>query len=153
MRRLILFLCKMLFGAARHAEAATGSVIKVLPQLLDLKGRQTLSPSLFERDAYQFYLREHTNEVSGMRFAIQWQASGPAFEPMKLRLEMRGSARGDFPTQSTLECEIKPRGWLSHWTYLPVLGEDFKKVGRISAWRATIWEGDRMVSEQKSFLW
>ena len=33
------------------------------------------SPSLFDRDAYQAYLREHTNEVSAMRFDIQWQAA------------------------------------------------------------------------------
>ena len=154
MRRLIfnLMVCGF-FLVVVSAEAASGRVIKVLPQFLDLKGRQTLSPSLFERDAYQAYLRQHTNEVSGMRFAVQWKASGTAASPMKLRVEMRGSTRGDLPSHSTLEYEIKPGGWLSHWTYLPIVDEDYKKFGRVSAWRATIWEGDRLLSEQKSFLW
>ena len=52
MRRpiLILAFCFMLCAGAA---AATGSVIKVLPQFLDLKGRTALSPSLYDRDAYQ----------------------------------------------------------------------------------------------------
>jgi len=154
MRRLIFNLILCGFTAAVcSAHAATGRVIKVLPQFLDLQGRQTLSPSLFERDSYQAYLRQHTNEVSGMRFAVQWQATGKAGAPLKLRVELRGSARGDVPSRSTLDYEIKPGGWFSHWTYLPILGEDFKKFGRVSAWRATLWEGDVLLSEQKSFLW
>ena len=154
MRRLIFSLMLGSFLAAVFStEAATGRVLKVLPQFLDLQGRQTLSPSLFERDSYQAYLRQHTNEVSGIRFAVQWQAGGSSFGPLKLRIEMRGAARGDQPGRSTLEYEIKPGGWFSHWTYLPVLGEDYKKFGRISAWRTTLWEGDQLLSEQKSFLW
>lgn len=154
MRRLIfnLMLCSF-FAAIFSTQAATGRVIKVLPQFLDLQGRQTLSPSLFERDSYQAYLREHTNEVSGMRFAVQWRASGRPFAPMKLRIELRGAAWGDLPSHSTLEYQITPRGWFSHWTFLPILGEDYKKFGRVSAWRATLWEGDQLLSEQKSFLW
>jgi hypothetical protein len=154
MRRLILILMFCGFFAADFStEAASGRVLKVLPQFLDLQGRQTLTPSLFERDAYQAYLRQHTNEVSGIRFAVQWRASGSSSTPLKLRVEMRGSARGDLPSHSTLEHEIKPGGWFSHWTFLPILGEDYKKFGRVSAWRATIWEGERMLSEQTSFLW
>ena len=154
MRRLI---CNLilggLFATVFSTHAATGRVLKVLPQFLDLQGRQTLSPSLFERDAYQAYLREHTNEVSGLRFAVQWKAGGTAVAPMLLRIELRGSAKGDLPSRSTLEFEIKPGGWFSHWTFLPILGEDYKKFGRVSAWRATLWEGDHLLSEQKSFLW
>ena len=154
MRRLILnlILCGF-FAAAWSTPAASGRVLKVLPQFLDRQGRQTLSPSLFERDSYQAYLREHTNEVSGMRFAVQWLARSAAIAPVKLRVELRGSARGDLPSRSVLEYEVKTGGWFSRWTYLPILGEDYKKFGRISAWRVTLWEGDQLLSEQKSFLW
>lgn len=154
MRRLILnlLLCSF-FAAVFSANAATGRVIKVLPQFLDLEGRPTLSPSLFERDSYQAYLREHTNEVSGMRFAVQWKAGGHNFAPMKLRIEMRGVARGGLLSETTLEYEIKPGGWFSQWSHLTILGEEYKKFGRVSAWRATLWEGDQLLSEQKSFLW
>jgi len=154
MRRLILFsmLCGLL-AAAFPAAAAKGEVVKVLPQLLDLQGRHTLSPSLYERDAYQAFLRIHTNEVSGMRFAIQWQASGKSSAPLKLRIEARGTAKGDLPSRTVLEREVKPGGWFSHWIYVPLTGEDYKKFGSLTAWRVTLWEGDQLLSEQSSFLW
>lgn len=154
MRRLNFFLLLGgLLAAAAGAEAATGRVLKVLPQLLDQQGRHTLSPSLYERDAYQAYLRQHTNEVSGIRLAVEWKAGGRVDAPMKLKIELRGSARGDLPAKATIERDITPGGWLGHWLYLPLTGEDYKKFGSLTAWRATLWEGDKLLSEQHSFLW
>ena len=69
--------------------------MKVLPQYLDLKGRNSVAPSLYERDAYQVYLRDHPDKRSGMRFFVQWKAKGPAAEPLKLRVELRGTAEGN----------------------------------------------------------
>ena len=153
MRRTLFYSLLLILSPGAFSAAATGRVIKVLPQFLNLQGRQTLSPSLFERDAYQAHLRAHTNEVSGMRFAVQWQARGARRASVKLRIELRGAAKGDLPNGSSLEYEVKPGGWFSHWTFLPILGEDFKRFGRITAWRATLWEGGELLSEQKSFLW
>jgi hypothetical protein len=31
--------------------------------------------------------------------------------------------------------------------------EDFKSLGELTAWRVTLWDGDRQVGEQQSFLW
>ena len=44
-------------SAASASDAVTGRVVKVLPLLLDLKGQDAISPSLYDRDAYQAYLR------------------------------------------------------------------------------------------------
>lgn len=153
--RRSIFLLTLCFALAAgiSAGAATGRVIKVLPQLLDLKGRQTVSPSLYERDAYQAFLRVHPDQVSGMRFAIQWKARGHSAPPLKLKVEMRGSARGDLPTRLTLEREVKPGGWFSHWISVPLTGEDYKKFGALTAWRVTLWDGEQLLSEQHSFLW
>jgi len=152
MRRpiLILALCCL---ACTAVSAATGRVIKVLPQFLDLKGRHAVSPSLYDRDAYQAYLREHTNDISGMRFAIQWKASGASAAPLKLRVEIRGITHGEMPPKAVLEQEVKPGGWFSHWASLPLTGDDYKKIGEVTAWRATLWDGEQMIGEQKSFLW
>jgi hypothetical protein len=152
MRRpiLILALCCLVSAAA---SAATARVIKVLPQLLDLKGQHALSPSLYDRDAYQAFLRVHTNDISGMRFAVQWQASGAGTAPLKLRVEIRGIAHGDLPPTVVLEQEVKRGGWFSHWASLPLTGGDYKKIGEVTAWRATLWNGDMLLSEQKSYLW
>ena len=135
------------------AQAATGRVIKVLPQFLDLKGYNSLTPSLYERDLYQAHLRVHTNECSGMRFNVQWKAKGQATAPLKLRVELRGVAHGDFPKQLVLETPVEPGGWFSHWTAVNLAGEEYKSFGEVTAWRATLWEGSQLLGEQKSFLW
>lgn len=88
-----------------------------------------------------------------MHFAIQWQASGKSAASLKLRIEARGTAKGDLPSSTVLEREVKPGGWFSHWIYIPITGEDYKKFGKLTAWRVTLWEGDHLLSEQTSFLW
>ena len=154
MRRL--WICVLLAGglaAAGPAPAATGRVIKVLPQFLDLRGRNSLTPSLFERDTYQANLRDHTNLCSGLRFNVQWKSKGELAAPRKLRVELRGVAHGDFPKQLALEKAVEPGGWFSHWTGIDLIGEEYKSFGRVTAWRVTLWEGTQLLGEQKSYLW
>ena len=67
MRALLFFVLLLgLLPAGRAAEAATGRVLKVLPFYLDAQGRDALSPSLFDRDAYQAQLRAGTNAIAGI---------------------------------------------------------------------------------------
>ncbi len=138
---------------ALSAPAATGKVVKVLPQFLDLKGRNSLTPSLYERDNYQVFLRQSTNQVSGMRFNVEWRAKSAVATSLTLRVELRGVARGDFPKARTLEKAVTPGGWFTHWTKFDLVGADYKEFGRVTAWRVTLWDGDWLLSEQKSFLW
>jgi hypothetical protein len=152
MRRPILIFA-LYFMVCAVASAATGRVIKVLPQFLDLKGRHAISPSLYDRDAYQAHLREHTNMVSGVRFAVQWKASGASANSLKLRVEVRGSSHGELPPTIVLEQSVKPGFWFNHWATLPLTGDDYKKIGEVTAWRTTLWDGDKMIGEQKSFIW
>lgn len=148
-----MFLLLSLLAGALPAAAAGGRVIKVLQQLTDLKGRNSLSPSLYDRDAYQAWLRQHADQVSGVRLYIQWKADRHSFAPLKLRAELRGTAEGKPPTRRVLEKTVIPGGWFSHWTALSLSGEDYKGIGEVTAWRVTLWEGDRLLSEQQSFLW
>jgi hypothetical protein len=152
-RYLIWFTLAGWLAVAWSAPAATGRVIKVLPQFLDLKGRNSLTPSLYERDQYQAFLREHTNECSGMRFYVQWKTKGQTAAPLKLRVELRGVAHGDYPRQLTLEKPVQPGRWFSHWTQFDLLGPEYKDFGSVTAWRVTLWEDSRQLGEQKSFLW
>lgn len=141
------------FAAALCAQAATGRVIKVLPQFLDLKGRNSLSPSLYERDVYQADLRDHTNKCSGMCFNVQWKSKGQPAGPLKLRLELRGTAHGDFPKQLVIEAPVEPCRRLSRWARINLVGKEYETFGKVTAWRVTLWEGSQMLGEQKSFLW
>src|ERR1700694_2385281 len=88
------------------AGAATGSLGKVLPEVLDLKGRNSLSPSLYERDVYQVTLRDHPERRSGIRFYIQWKSKKPMWEPLLARVELRGIAEGKVPRQFVLEQNV-----------------------------------------------
>jgi hypothetical protein len=136
------------------AVAASGSLLKVLPEFLDLKGRTALSPSLYERDAYQMTLRMHPERRSGIRFYLEWKAKKPAWEPLLARVELRGIAEGKMPRQKVIEQPVpNPGGPLSHWTEITLAGEDYKKFGSVTAWRVTFWEGSTLIGQQQSFLW
>src|ERR1035441_1064794 len=100
--------------------AKTGTVVKVLPLFLDLQGHDAISPSLFDRDAYQAFLRQHTNDISAIRFDVLWKASNAKGAKLKLRAELRG-----IPRQTVLESEVTP-GFFRSWTSLTLGGDDLK---------------------------
>ena len=136
------------------AVAASGSVLKVLPEFLDLKGRNSLSPSLYERDVYQATLREHPERRSGLRFYIQWKSREPVWEALLVRVELRGITEGRLPRQLILERSVpNPGGPLTHWMDVTLNGEDYKKFGSVTAWRVTLWEGQTLIGKEQSFLW
>jgi len=153
MRRfLVALLLVGSLSATLASDAVSGRVVKVLPLFLDLKGRDAVSPSLYDRDAYQAFLRQHTNEISAIRFDVLWKASNASSEKLNLRIELRGVGAGGLPRQMTLEQSVTP-GFFRRWTSLVLGGADYKNVGKLVAWRTTLWSDDRLLSEQKSFLW
>jgi hypothetical protein len=153
MRALLILLASLSVVVAVHAaDAVTGRVIKVLPFLVDRQGRIAKSPSLFDRDAYQSYLLQHTNEVSGMRFDVQWKAVKSPDEKLKLQVELRGVATNAVPTIKTMVTNVVA-GTYSQWTYIPLAGQDYKNFGSVAAWRVTLWNDSQQLGEQKSFLW
>ena len=151
MRLLKLFFALLLIALpTAPASAESAKVFKALPQYLDLQGRHTLSPSLFERDAYQAILRKNPDKRSGLRFAIHWKA--PGTKEVKMRVEMRG-AIGKEPTKAMVERAVTSRSPSSKWSDVALTGEDYKKFGELLAWRVTLWDGANQLAEQKSFLW
>ena len=130
--------------------AESAKIKKVLWFYLDKEGRQSLSPSLFERDAYQAELRADPSKRSGLRFDMQWNAL-PGTE-LTLRVEMRG-AIGPTNTTTTLQARVRKRGFFSRWTQVKLTDAEYAKLGELTAWRATLHQGDVQVAEHKSFLW
>jgi hypothetical protein len=155
MRRFLIWFCLAgSLAAAAPAVASTARILKVLPEFLDLKGRNSLSPSLYERDAYQVILRQHPEQRSGVRFYVHWKTKGPPWGPLKLRVELRGTVEGGLPKQLTLDqALLNPGGLFGRWTNLTLGGEEYKRFGAVTAWRVTLWEGDTLLAEQNSFLW
>src|SRR5262245_33159026 len=103
-------------------QAASAKVVKVLPHLLDQQGRHALSPSLYERDAYQAYLRQHPEERSGLRFDVQWKSA--TLSHLTLRVELRG-ARGKEPTSAVIQNAVKHTGLFSQWSAVTLSGDAY----------------------------
>ena len=131
---------------------ATGRVIKAVPLFLDLKGHDAVSPSLYDRDAYQVYLRRHADQRSAIRVDVLWKASNTGNTELKLRVELRGIGQSGLPRQVTLNQVVKP-GFFRRWTSVTLGGEQYKNFGELVAWRVTLLAGDQLLGEQKSFLW
>lgn len=131
------------------ASAESAKVIKVLPQFLDLKGRSSVSPSLYDRDAYQEQLRIGKTNRSALRFNVQWKARGA--EELTLRIEAKGM-KGKEPSSKVIEETVNP-GLFSKWTVLTMSGTNYEAFGDLVSWRATLLNGTNVVAEQKSFLW
>jgi len=137
-------------GAGVGVEAASAKISKVLPHLVDREGRHALSPSLYERDAYQAHLRERPEEVGGMRFDVHWKVSRDLAEGLRLRIELRGTGQ---PEVITLERPVERRPWYDRWSRVLLNEETFGRLGRLIAWRVSLWRGPEMIAEQRSFLW
>jgi hypothetical protein len=134
---------------APASRAAEGRVIKVLPHLLDARGRHALSPSLYERDAYQAVLRSRPETIHGVRFDVLWKATGPAAGQLRLRLEVRGAGEN---AAETLETDLT-RGRFRRWARVVLSPEQFRRTGSPSAWKATLLEEGRPIGSMQSFLW
>lgn len=150
MRCLTGLIALLLASTAMLAHAGGGKVLKVLPHFLDRDGRHALSPSLFERDAYQAHLRKNPEEITALRFDVNWSAGGKPAN-LRLRVEARGGKAAVQP--KVIETTVKP-GWSSStWAALTLDKEAYQQLGGVVAWRVTLWDGETMLAEQKSFLW
>lgn len=147
--RLIVALT-LILSVAAHAEEAR--IIKVLPHFLDAKGRHAVSPSLYERDAYQGILRKNPELRSGIRFDVQWKAKGRPEGELKLKVEIRGGPTNAIE-EFSFEQPVQKDKWGSSWGSVTVAGKDYRKVGQMIAWRVTLWNANRQLAEQKSFMW
>ena len=149
MRSASGFVAVLLLSAAL-AHAGGGKVLKVLPHFLDRDGKHALSPSLYERDAYQAHLRKNPAEISALRFDVNWSADGKPAN-LRIRVEARGGKAASQPKM--LETTVKP-GWTgSAWAAVTLDKEVYQQLGGVTAWRVTLWDGEKMLAEQKSFLW
>jgi len=157
--RTLLILALLILAGSGDLSASEPRIKKVLVQILDEKGRNAIHPSLFDRDAYQAYLRKHPKEQSGLRFDVNWSSDRALADRLVLRFELRGlrplgakSKHQDFKSL-VLEEPVKRHGWFSTWSSIKLVGRPFEDFGEIVAWRASLWDGPNKVAEQRSFLW
>src|SRR5688572_15686975 len=126
MRRILFLMLFLLVAFDGNANAADARIKKVLPQFIDSHGRTSLSPSLYERDAYQFLLRNKPEQRAGIRFKVQWK--GTSESNLLLRVQIRGVLEENVHAE-TLEVPVKKSGWFSTWTALTLSDEAYKDFG------------------------
>ena len=148
-RRVFIVVFLMVAPVVRAGE---GAVLKVLPQFLDKKGEHALSPSLYERDAYQHYLLVHPAQRAALRLAVEWKARNVDWSQVKLRAEMRGLTNNVTRT-ITIDKPLQKHGRFASWTEVRLEGDDFWNFGQLIAWRVSIWEGEHQLGQLQSFLW
>jgi hypothetical protein len=156
---LLLTLAFLALGAEPSPSASTPPqrpgprLVKVLPHYLDANGRHTLGPSLFDRDAYQYQLRQDATLRTALRFDVQCRIPPGAERDLTLRVELRGSG-APRPSPILVEAPLNPRQSYAPWTRLLLSQEQFAALGDLMAWKITLLDpqGNPLASQQ-SFLW
>lgn len=148
----LLFGWSLLLAITNPSFAKDTKILKVLPHLADWQGRIALAPSLYERDAYQLQLRGNPGEVGSLRFDVQWQAAKKTSDNLELRVETRGS-KTDLVKPLTFKAQVKKPRHFSKWSQIRLDKAAYQQLGELIAWRVTLWDGEKQIAEQQSFLW
>ncbi|MBL9174754.1 MAG: hypothetical protein JNL10_14550 [Verrucomicrobiales bacterium] len=151
-RLLSATLFAILLVAAPRGNAAEARIRKVLPHLMDEKGRISTKPGLFDRDGYQQSLRQSPQRVSGIRFDVQWKAPREKRDDLVIRIELR-TAKGEPGAITVVQAPTRDNRKFGGWSTVILKSEDYTRSGEVLAWRAVLLDGDRELAEQKSFLW
>lgn len=128
------------------------TIQKVLPHLLDKKGRHTLFPSLLERDAYQAKLRSEPDLQGGLRFDIR-VGRIPEGVGLVIHLETHGTGKESQPSYIQFQRAISDKDRFHRWFNITLSPEEYAKLGKLISWRVTLRQGETVVAEQRSFLW
>ncbi len=153
MKMLRAMVMALLLGSLPMVALADGAkIIKVLPHLLDKNGKNSVAPSLFERDAYQAHLRLHPQDVYGVRYDVQWRNRQSHETTLKLRLQIRSdNTKNSTPT--LIETEVKPTRYWSRWSSISIPVDTYKKLGHVISWKVELLSGEEVIAQQSSFLW
>ena len=128
------------------------------PSVLEVTSRtrlQNIDPAdqdLFVNDqASRIRFEPHDLSIDEQReeFYVRWRpapTSGPG-SISQVKFEYRQIGKPNVIGQQT----CTPHQDTAH--VFTVRGEEFRSGGRISAWRVSLWDGDQLVAEKKSFLW
>lgn len=135
-----------------HGEDVNGfSVKKVNHEYIDIQGNATDAIGNFSLKARYQKEIESTPRVSGMRFHVMWGA--PSDRPISVKLETRGLDGNTGKEIRQAWVQAYPIDAHRGTTVFDIIGESWKKQGKMMAWRATLWQGGQVMAERKSFLW
>jgi len=86
----------------------------------------------------------------GQYFTVLWSEAEGAGKPATVVFEYQQAATGAAVRRKTLE--FAPDA-VSGKAEFDVIGEDFRRNGRVLAWRISLRRGDEEVASRQSYLW
>ena len=122
------------------------------PRVLEVSSRtrlQNIDPAdqdLFLYDQasrIRYELRDLSIDEQREEFYVRWTPASVSL----VKFEYRQIGKPNVVREQTC---IPHRDASSVFT---VHGEEFRSGGSVSAWRVSLWDGDQLVAEKKSFLW
>ncbi|MES2308360.1 MAG: hypothetical protein V4507_05820 [Verrucomicrobiota bacterium] len=109
------------------------------------------APLEFERKYWMYgaVTQEQIDARKGQYFVISWANKG-AVRNVEARLEYRQSKTKDIVRTLSLHY---PSAGGTNRSQFSVLGKAYQEGGEIQSWRFTLWSGDELLAETKSFIW
>ena len=129
------------------------AILKVNRYLLNRDGDETeVVGDMKEQAMYQYNLRNSPLEQTGVRFHVRWKAPDNARQ-ITLRIDVRGlNERNETILDSVLMSIAENDDW-TQWTEMEIAGAQFKRLGRIQAWKATLSSTGEVKAELPSGNW
>ncbi len=138
-----------------ESESSSDYVIaKVNHEFIDKDGYTTLEiGDLVRKARYQGKI-ESDRDIQGMRFVVHWKAPSSRRPQFTVQVQARGV---DFETNEetlvTVQQHYTQTPNFSGWTFLDIKGRDFKRLGKLMAWKATLLQNYKVVASRHSFTW
>ena len=139
-------------GLAVIVLSATLACSTTTPRVLEVSSRTRLKD--IESVDQDFFAYDHASRIryeprdlsvdaQREEFYVRWAPAGVGL----VKFEYRQVAKPN----TIFEQNYIPHGDSSK--VFAVRGEDFRAGGTVTAWRVSLWDGDQLVAEKKSFLW
>ncbi len=152
---LAFWVCLVLPRYAESAEAVSGyEITKVNHELINEKGFTHESIADFVAKAQYQQELAASKSASGLRFIVHWRVPSSRISNFVVKVQARGL---DANTQREIEesvTKIYPQTPSSTgWAFLDIEGESAKRLGKLMAWKVTLFQNNNPVATRKSLMW
>ncbi len=93
---------------------------------------------------------EERQERLGQYYTVTWKNNQASMGPMKIIMDYQQAATGSKNLRMSRDL---PSDQTSGQVEFKVTGEAYRRGGRILAWRIRMIQGDKIISEKRSYLW
>ena len=86
----------------------------------------------------------------GQYYTVLWSDPQGVGRPVRVVFEYQQAASGDAVKRQVLKFAPEDASGKAEFR---IVGEDFRKNGRVLAWRISLWRGEKEVAGEQSYLW